>query len=76
MSEEKTRLEILREIEKSPWRVPCPHCGSLVTSYVDLREVNGMLSVMCWDVCGMDFDVNGIWFMLNRLSLESEEDES
>jgi hypothetical protein len=47
--------------------VPCPHCGTLEgTQYVDLRESSGMVAVMCWRVCGMDFDVNGIWFMLNR----------
>jgi hypothetical protein len=51
--------------------VPCPNCGGLNTSYVDLRSKGGPISVMCWGSCGMDFDVNGIWFMLNRL--EGEE---
>lgn len=46
--------------------VPCPMCGSSDTQYVDLRDINGKVSVMCWTECGMDFDVNGIWFMLNR----------
>ena len=48
--------------------VPCPNCGTTArTEYVDLRDLNGMVSVMCWSNCGMDFDVNGIWFMLNRI---------
>ena len=51
--------------------VPCPSCGTTIgTSYVDTRDVNGKVSVMCWDKCGMDFDVNGIWFMLNRIDEE------
>ena len=50
--------------------VPCPNCGTLFrTSYVDCRDIDGSVSVMCWDVCGMDFDVNGIWFMLNRMEV-------
>ena len=53
--------------------VPCPHCGTIHgTAYVDTREINGKVSVMCWDNCGMDFDVNGIWFMLNRIGDEEE----
>tara|TARA_Y100000033_G_scaffold50420_1_gene60903 strand:- start:2310 stop:2495 length:186 start_codon:yes stop_codon:yes gene_type:complete len=50
----------------SSYTVPCPMCGGYDTQYVDLRDVNGKVSVMCWGSCGMDFDVNGIWFMLNR----------
>ena len=45
---------------------PCPNCGSWNTEVVDLRATNGMVSIMCWVECGMDFDVNGIWYMLNR----------
>ena len=53
--------------------VPCPNCGTferLATSYVDCRDLNGTVSVMCWDICGMDFDVSGIWFMLNRREVD------
>lgn len=50
------------------YKVPCPNCGRLSgTEYVDLRHINGKVSVMCWSRCGMDFDVSGIWFMLNRI---------
>ncbi len=50
--------------------IPCPNCGKLSETYVRLN--NGLVSVMCWDPCGMDFDVNGVWFMLNH---RKEEDE-
>jgi len=51
----------------SDYVVPCPNCGTWnKTQYVDSRDINGMVSVMCWIECGMDFQVNGIWFMLNR----------
>lgn len=50
--------------------VPCPCCGTTQgTAHVDTRDINGKVSVMCWDHCGMDFDVNGIWFMLNRIEV-------
>ena len=51
--------------------VPCPCCGTLDgTEYVDTRDINGKVSVMCWQNCGIDFDVNGIWFMLNRIDID------
>jgi len=44
----------------------CPGCSlnsqQTRLSYVDL---NGKFSIMCWNECGMDFDVSGIWFFLN-----------
>jgi len=47
--------------------VPCPVCGTFErTEYVQHHET-GAVDVMCWDNCGMDFQVNGIWFMLNRV---------
>ena len=47
--------------------VPCPVCGTFErTQYVHHPET-GAVDVMCWDNCGMDFQVNGIWFMLNRV---------
>lgn len=48
--------------------VACPHCGTPTSTHVHLQ--NGMVGVMCWDVCGMDFEVNGIWFMLNSWETE------
>ena len=45
-------------------KIPCPSCGGHNTQWVRLKH--GMVSIMCWGECGMDFDVNGIWFMLNR----------
>ena len=55
--------------------VPCPHCGNYDgVEFVDLREIFGQVAVMCWHHCGMDFHVNGIWFMLNR-ELVGDEDE-
>ena len=47
-------------------RVPCPNCGGWETEFVDTRAINGMVSVMCWNPCGMDFDINGISFMIVR----------
>ena len=53
--------------------VPCPHCYTIQgTAYVDTRDINGKVSVMCWDRCGMDYDVNGIWFMIHRIDGEEE----
>jgi len=55
---------------KKKYLVPCPNCGSWQNiQYVDTRDLNGKVSIMCWNSCGMDFDVNGIWFMLNRLEV-------
>lgn len=55
--------------EKPAYIVPCPNCGDVEsTQYTDNRDLPHVshVSVMCWGKCGMDFDVNGIWFMLNR----------
>ena len=30
------------------------------------------VDVMCWEECGMDFRVNYLWFMLNRIGDEEE----
>lgn len=47
----------------------CPGCNlnsqQTRLQYVDLTHLNGKVSIMCWDECGMDFDVSGIWFFLN-----------
>lgn len=60
-------------LERNKYRVPCPNCGDIMnTVYVDLRDKNGCVSVMCWENCGMDFDVSGIWFMLNRFEDDEE----
>ena len=65
-----SRLHQTQEGDVLSYLVPCPNCGTLFrTSYVDCRDIDGSVSVMCWDVCGMDFDVNGIWFMLNRMEV-------
>jgi hypothetical protein len=45
-------------------------CGTISNTWVYLQ--NGNVAIMCWDHCGMDYDVNGIWFMLNRLEAEEE----
>ena len=53
----------------SEYIVTCPNCGTFEnTQYSDNRDLPHVshVSIMCWDNCGMDFDVNGIWFMLNR----------
>ena len=49
-------------------KIPCPMCGKLSDTYCRLN--NGQVSVMCWDSCGMDFDVTGLWFMLNSVGEE------
>tara|TARA_B100000963_G_scaffold281489_1_gene249995 strand:- start:721 stop:903 length:183 start_codon:yes stop_codon:yes gene_type:complete len=60
----------MKKIKRQKYLIPCPNCGSWGNiEYVDLRDLNGKVSVMCWDSCGMDFDVSGIWFMLNRLEV-------
>ena len=51
-------------------KIPCPNCGELSETYCRLN--NGLVSVMCWGKCGMDFDVNGVWFMLNHIEGEEE----
>ena len=54
-------------MNQKKYYVPCPNCGTFDNvEYVDTRDINGKVSVMCWDICGIDFDVSGIWFMLNR----------
>ena len=54
-------------MNEEKYYVPCPNCGTFHNvQYVDTRDINGKVSVMCWDICGIDFDVTGIWFMLNR----------
>ncbi len=50
--------------------VPCPYCDYITDTWVYLK--NGNVSIMCWDPCGQDYDVNGLWFMLNRLEAEEE----
>jgi len=51
----------------------CPMCGTWEkTQYVELQ--NGMVSIMCWDECGMDYDVNGMWFFLNRMRRGGDEE--
>lgn len=55
------------------YEVPCPNCGGWNTQYVDLRDPHGKVSIMCWGPCGMDFDVNGIWFMFNRVLKEEPQ---
>lgn len=53
--------------------VPCPVCGTFErTQYVQHHQT-GVVDIMCWDNCGMDFQVNGLWFMLNRVKQESDE---
>ena len=47
----------------------CPMCGTWEkTQYVELQ--NGM----GWDECGMDYDVNGMWFFLNRMRRGGDEE--
>jgi len=48
--------------------VPCPFCNTINnTQYVDTGRG---IYVMCWDECGTDFQVNPIWFMLNRIEVD------
>jgi len=55
--------------------VPCPHCGTIErTQYVE-HESHTAIDVMCWDNCGMDFRVNYLWFMLNRIDKHLLGDE-
>ena len=52
--------------------VPCPNCGTTYrTQYVTHRN-DPHVDVMCWEECGMDFRVNYIWYILNRIGAEEE----
>ena len=54
--------------------VPCPQCGTTErTQYVTHLPNTPDVDVMCWDNCGMDFRVNYLWFMLNRINQGEEE---
>lgn len=45
--------------------VPCPNCGDVFnTEWVRLPY---HYAVMCWEVCGMDFDVSTTWVILNSI---------
>jgi len=53
--------------------VPCPNCGTTYrTQYVTHLPRSQDVDVMCWEECGMDFRVNYLWFMLNRIGDEEE----
>lgn len=54
-------------------KVTCPQCGGINTQFV--RAKDGFVDIMCWGSCGMDFRVNGIWFMLNSWKEEFDQDE-
>ena len=47
----------------------CPGCGGNSRhSRMDYLRLNDppRVAIMCWDNCGMDFEVNLIWWMLNH----------
>jgi len=46
---------------------PCPHCGTIERTQWYHHPDSPVVDIMCWDNCGMDFQVNYIWFMLNRI---------
>ena len=51
--------------------VPCPNCGTTYrTQYITHLPYSQDVDVMCWVECGMDFRVNYLWFMLNRIGEE------
>ncbi len=53
--------------------VPCPNCGTIEkTQYVTHLPNTQDVDVMCWKYCGMDFRVNYLWFMLNRMESDDE----
>ena len=45
----------------------CPQCGfdSAQTKMEYVRLKSGDVAIMCWDECGFDTHVNGMWFFLN-----------
>ena len=51
----------------------CPGCNNS-SNMVRLEkvELGSHISIMCWDICGMDFDVCHIWFWLNSWVDEDE----
>jgi len=44
----------------------CPGCNNN-SKYFHMEKVEfeKHISIMCWDICGMDFDVPHLWFFLN-----------
>lgn len=49
-------------------RFRCPGCGldNHQTKLDHLRMPStGNVAIMCWDECGMDFEMNMIWWMMN-----------
>ena len=44
--------------------VPCPTCGSTETSWLFFWKL-GHMDIMCWETCGTDFRVPGIYWTLN-----------
>jgi hypothetical protein len=51
---------------------PCPNCGTTEKTQWVSHELIGRteIDIMCWKHCGMDFQVNGLWWMLNRIEVE------
>lgn len=51
----------------------CPGCFNY-SNMVKLQKIEfeSHISIMCWDICGMDFDVNYMWFWLNSWVDEDE----
>lgn len=44
----------------------CPGCqNNSIEVKLQKVEFETHISIMCWNICGMDFDVNPIWFFLN-----------
>jgi hypothetical protein len=51
----------------------CPGCNNnnIDVSLTEL-QLETHISIMCWDICGMDFDVTPMWFFLNSWRDEDE----
>ena len=50
--------------------LPCPHCNQIGNTQYYHHPGAATVDIMCWDQCGMDFTVNYLWFMLNRIEVE------
>ena len=53
--------------------VPCPTCGSIQNISWLYWPTRGQMDIMCWEVCGMDFAVNGMHWVLNTWSQEEQQ---
>lgn len=53
--------------------VPCPSCGKTERITWMYFPEKGMMDIMCWGDCGMDYAVPGTYWVLNTWSQEEQQ---